>query len=374
VSRELTMPREYNWSVEVQHELPGNMVVNLGYVANRGRGLLATNTISSYPKDLLVPSLAATSQIYMLSPNAGQTPETTITGTTQQMGLLQYQYPYYGRVQVSGLPLGSSNYDAMTTRLEKRFSQGLTLLTNYTFGRLMDDVGGADGQGSKTVQSFDSYHAAWGLSPLDRKHRLNASWTYEFPFGQGRMWMGSPSSMPARVLDKVIGGWQVAGNYSFQTGTPVTLTGSTTSNINNTIKINQTWGSYASSDHNLTPSNYQNDSQVLHSPVDPITATSIRRLDPTKVVGAQIFVSGNLPPNDGKYRNPENHQVDLSLMKNFSFGEKGRYLQIRAEAQNAFNIRGFGTYTSQIGSANYGLITSAGNTPRQIQLSGRINF
>ena len=81
-----------------------------------------------------------------------------------------------------------------------------------------------------------------------------------------------------------------------------------------------------------------------------------------------------MPPNDGKYRNPENQQVDLSLMKNFSFGEKGRYLQIRAEAQNAFNIRGFGTYTSQIGSANYGLITSAGNTPRQIQLSGRINF
>ena len=38
------------------------------------------------------------------------------------MGLLQYQYPYYGRVQVSGLPLGRSMYNAVTTRVEKRFS------------------------------------------------------------------------------------------------------------------------------------------------------------------------------------------------------------------------------------------------------------
>src|SRR5262249_24898776 len=238
VSRELRMPREYNWSAEVQHQLPGNMVVNLGYVANRGLGLLATNTISSYPKNLLIPSLAANSQIYMASPNAGQTLETTITGPTQQMGLLQYQYPFYGRVQVSGLPLGRSTFHAMTVRLERRFSKGLSVLSNYTFGKLMDDVGGADGQGAKTVQSFDSYRAAWGLSPLDRTHRLNLAWTYEFPFGKGRKWMGSPSGFAGRIADRVVGGWSVAGNYAWATGTPVTLTGSTTSNINNTIKIN----------------------------------------------------------------------------------------------------------------------------------------
>src|SRR5262249_1097273 len=143
------------------------------------------NTISSYPKNLLIPSLAANSQIFVASPNSGQTLETTITGSTQQMGLLQYQYPYYGRVQVSGLPLGRSNYDAMIVRLERRFSKGLSVLSNYTFGRLTDDVGGADGQGAKTVQSFDPYNAAWGLSPLDRKHHLNLAWTYELPFGKG---------------------------------------------------------------------------------------------------------------------------------------------------------------------------------------------
>ena len=261
----------------------------------------------------------------------------------------------------------------MTMRLERRFSKGLSILGNYTFGKLMDDVGGADGQGTKTVQSFDSYRAAWGLSPLDRTHRINLAWTYELPFGKGRALLGGTSGTFGTVLDKVVGGWAIAGNYAVATGTPVTLTGSTTSNINNTIKINQTWGSYATSDHNLTSTSFLDNKQVLYSPVDPVTSASIRRLDPTKVVGARVFVSGNLPPNDGAYRNPANHQWDLSLMKNFRFLES-RVLQIRGEAQNAFNIRGFGPYNSQIGNVYYGLITAAGNQSRQIQLSARINF
>jgi hypothetical protein len=309
----------------------------------------------------------------MPSPTAGQTLETTITGTTQQMGLLQYDYPYYGRVQVSGLPLGRSQYHAVSARVERRFSQGVSVLANYTFGRLMDDVGGADGQGAKTVQSFDSYEAAWGLSPLDRKHRANLSYVVEFPFGVGRKWMNSPSGFAGRLLEGVIGGWQVAGNYQFYTGTPITLTGSTTSNINNTIKINQTWGSYASDDRNLTPGNFKNPEQALVSPVTPITSSTIRRLDPNKVVGARVFVSGNLPPNLDEYRNPAFQQWDLSLMKNFPLGGV-RYLQFRAEAQNVLNLRGLGPYNSQIGNVNYGLITTAGNIPRQIQLSARVMF
>jgi hypothetical protein len=95
-----------------------------------------------------------------------------------------------------------------------------------------------------------------------------------------------------------------------------------------------------------------------------------------------LFVLGNLPPNDSAYRNPSLYQMDMSLMKNFYFKE-GRYLQIRAEAQNAFNIRGLGIYGASIGTNQYGLITpnvTVNNPsglylqPRQIQLSARINF
>ncbi len=373
VSASLHMPREYDWSLNVQRQLPLKIIAEVGYVANRGLGLLATDTISHYPAELLQPKYAAMMQQFMPSPNAGQTLETTITGTTQQLGLLEYQYPFYGRVQVAGINEGRSSYRALTMRVERRFGSGFSALLNYTRSRLMDDVGGPDGQGGKTVQSVDSYRKAWSLSPLDRTNRLNLASTLEIPFGKGRRWLQNPSGFAGKALDRAVGGWQLAGNWAYTGGNPVILTGSTTSNINNTIKVNQTWGSYASSDHNLTPSNYTGDNQVLYSPITPITASSIRRFDPTKVVGAQAFVSGNLPPTDGNYRNPSFYQMDLSLMKNFTIRE-GWIFQFRAEAQNALNIRGFGAYNTSIGAANYGLITTAGNTPRQIQLSARINF
>jgi hypothetical protein len=61
-------------------------------------------------------------------------------------------------------------------------------------------------------------------------------------------------------------------------------------------------------------------------------------------------------------------------MKNFYILSEKRYLQVRAEAQNAFNIRGFGTYNNDLGTAYFGLITNAGNSPRAIQLSARFIF
>ena len=373
VSRDLRMPREYTWSISVQRELPLKTVVEVGYSGNRGLGLIATDTISHYPAELLVPKYSAVMQQFMLSPNAGQTLETTITGTKQQLGLLEYDYPYYGRVQVSGINEGRSMYHSLNTRVERRFNRGASLLMNYTYSRLQDDVGGADGQGGKTVQSVDSFRAAWGLSPLDRTHRLNLVFTLEFPFGKGRKWLGSPSGIGEAILDKVVGGWQLSGIYRYTSGTPITLTGSTNSNINNTIKVNQTWGSYATSDHNLISSNFTDFSQLLTSTITPVTSSTVRFLDPTKVKSAQSFVSGNLPPNDPAYRNPSFYQMDISLMKNFYFMET-RYVQFRAEAQNVFNIRGLGNIQSQIGNTYYGLITTAGNTERLIQLSLRVNF
>ena len=84
------------------------------------------------------------------------------------------------------------------------------------------------------------------------------------------------------------------------------MTGSTTSNINNTIKINQTWGSYASDDHNLTPANYhERFAGAAFAGRSDYGDRRIRRLDPTKVVGARIFVSGNLPPNATNIATPK---------------------------------------------------------------------
>ena len=76
--------------------------------------------------------------------------------------------------------------------------------------------------------------------------------------------MGKPGNFAMKVIDGVVGGWTLAGNFSYRSGNPITLTGSSASNVNNgVIKVNQTWGSYASSDHNLISPSFQNFNQVL---------------------------------------------------------------------------------------------------------------
>jgi hypothetical protein len=103
-------------------------------------------------------------------------------------------------------------------------------------------------------------------------------------------------------------------------------------------------------------------------------AQGISRFAANKMITAQNYVAGNLPAVDPSLRNPTFTQTDLSIMKNFYVHSEKRYLQIRAEGQNAFNIRGYGTYNNTLGNAFFGEITNAGNTPRQIQMSARFIF
>ncbi len=95
----------------------------------------------------------------------------------------------------------------------------------------------------------------------------------------------------------------------------------------------------------------------------------------TNVTDARKFEYGTLPPVIGSFRQPSNTNYNISLMKAFRFSaEKNRYLQFRMEGNNIFNIRGFGNYNTTIGTADFGLITSPGNTERKIQMSARIVF
>jgi len=102
----------------------------------------------------------------------------------------------------------------------------------------------------------------------------------------------------------------------------------------------------------------------------------LRRFDTSKVTDARAFTYGNLPPVFGNIRNPGNSKTDFSLMKKFPIGSEGsRYFQLRLEAHNAFNQRGWGSYNTTIGSPYFGLIQSAGPYgPRLMQISGRLFF
>jgi hypothetical protein len=354
-----------------------------GWSGNRGLGLLAPENISMYPASLFTPAYSGAMTTSMASPNAGQTLSTSTVGPTMLAGILEYPYPQYGTVTVLGTNAGSSTFNALNFRLEHRMSHGLTFLLNYTYSHALDDVGGpeassgsgqdAEGLNGKRNQSIYPFQSTWGLSAADQPNRLVLTFLYQLPFGQGRHWMGSPSTTPEKIADRIAGGWQFAGNYTYVSGTPVQWWGTTNINTNNTILVETTYGSYATSNHNLGNPAYTGDSGSLVGPAqDPSKFTS--RFNAANMVTAQNFVAGNLPFDDPSLRNPSFYQMDLSLMKNFYVGSEKRYFQVRAEAQNAFNIRGFGPYNNDLGTSLFGLITNAGNSPRAIQLSARFVF
>lgn len=384
-NQNMHMPREYTWMVGAERQLGAGFVLEGNYSGNRGIGLLAPNLVSHYPASLFTPAYGPYMDTQVTSPNAGQTQTNTITGPTQPLGILEFPYPQYGPVNVLGSNLGASTYHSLNVRLEHRMSHGLMFLLNYTYSHLLDDVGGPEadttggtnvtGAGGKMPQSIATFQSTWGLSANDQPHRLILTYVYQLPFGKGRQWLGHPQGVGQKILDNVAGGWQFSGNSVWVSGTPVVLWSSNTININNDIEVEDIYGSYASSNHNLSNPNFTGNNQVLVSPETPITSATVGRFNNSAIIGAQRFVSGNLPPVSSDIRNPPFYQTDLSIMKNFYLGaEQKRYLQIRGEGQNAFNIRGFGAYNNEFGLPTFGLIQGAGNSPRSIQLSARIIF
>ncbi len=385
-SRNSHQPHEEDWHLGVQRQLPNQFLIEADYSGSRGLGLLAPNLISRFPKPLFTPSNQTALTTLVTSPTAGQTPTDSVVGPQQELAYLYFLMPYYGTVNVLGSNLGSSYYNAMNIRLERRYAQGLTLLLNYTLSRSTDNVGGPEanngcicggGVGFKKPQSVDTVASVYGLSALDETHRLALTYSYELPLGRGKHWLGNPQgSMGKTLLDYAVGGWEFSGVSLYRSGRPLFLDNNNT-NVNNNVRAEYTAGSWTSSDHNLNNSGYGSDTTVLYGPRQPLPAPDVagsRRFDPSKVITAQSFTYGTLPADYGAIRQPSNFNTDLSLMKRFMLPGEGHFLQIRGEASNAFNIRGFGSYGTTVGADNFGIIQSAGNVERRMQISARLVF
>jgi hypothetical protein len=217
------------------------------------------------------------------------------------------------------------------------------------------------------------------VSPIDHTHRLVFAGNVDLPFGRGRRWLGHPNGYGGKFIDGVAGGWQLAGIYTWVSGAPVVLSFANGQTNNGTGHIINTWGSWTSSDQNLSSSSFSNNNAVFVETGNVTTNPSVSRFNSGAVTDAQPFVYGNLNPIEPGIREPGTFNTDLSLMKDFPFSTEGkRFLQLRVEASNAWNQRGFPTYSATVGSPGFGLLVADPNNPwrqpRIVQLSGRIVF
>lgn len=177
VPKDSPLPYILQWNFNLQQELPGKFVLQLGYTGSGGRKLYYTQNINQ-------PTPAA--------------------------GAIDPRRPIQG---FSGIflwaPVFKSSYNAFTTQIDRRFANGFSLLASYTYGHSIDDGPSNAESNDPAPQDSRNLRANRGNSSFDIRHRFVTSYVWELPFGRA---------------NRFGRGWQLAGITSWQGGLPFTPT------------------------------------------------------------------------------------------------------------------------------------------------------
>jgi hypothetical protein len=254
--------------------------------------------------------------------------------------------------------IGRSNYHSFTVSVNKRMSKGLQFLFSYNHAKNLTNVGGFNPtsfQGEGGNQTTDYYHLDYdyGPVPFTRNHRLIANFLYE---------ISSHSSN--RLVNQMVGGWEVAGRMMFQTGPYLSVTapgadpGGT--NFSNTAN-----GGDLRADRVAGVSIYP-ENKSINQWVNPaafaLPADNIGRFG-SSAVGAVV--------------GPGTQVVSLSVYRSLRYKERLTF-RIGVSAANLFNHPNYGVPDLGVGNASYGTIRSLQSAedsgPRAIQFGSRLTF
>jgi len=329
------------WNLTVQREPWANWLFEAAWVGNHGARL----TMSGRPLNILDNRyLSWGTQLLQQIPNPFYGIITTGSLATRTITVRQLLLPHPQFTSVSGgsAYLGNSIYHAFTLKVEKRFSQGFSLLAAYAASKLIDDLQatGRPGAVSGTaVQDWQNLRAERSRSYQDLPQRLVITALWEIPY--------QPAS---RALRAIAGGWQLNGISTIHSGRSIALS-ATISNGGN--RPNAVPGVRSKpSDQSLN--HWFNIAAFAQPPA---------------------FTYGNVSRTLPDIHGPRFYNLDASLFKTFPISEQVK-LQFRAEAFNLTNTPSFEVPDGRLASATFGMVTAT-MTPartREIQLVLRLTF
>lgn len=363
------------WNVVISRELAKTVVLDVAYSGAHGvrlpyRGI----NLNQIPQSMIdfaranfaqakdVNGVAATSINQFFTQSVANpffglitNPNSTLRNATVTRLQLLKPFPQYDNPQLFNPHIGASKYNSLQVRLQKRFSDGLTGNVSYVWGKLMDigRNGNNNSVGGATIEDAYDLQGEYALSNFDVPHRLQASFSYELPFGKRKKFGSDWNSFTNGLL----GGWQVSGTVTRQSGTPVSLSANGIGLGFATRRPDRISGdaSFDDAASRARAGDTWFNTALFKQPAD--------------------FTLGNGARNFSDLRRDGYRNADLSLLKNFYFFEARHKIQLRAEFINAFNLVVFGTPGSNVSDqANFGRITTQGNTPRNIQLVLRYTF
>jgi hypothetical protein len=316
-----------NWNATVEYQFSPNNVVKVMYQGSAGVHLIESWNINVFPNDF----------------GAGNP-----TLQNQALAATQNYLPYtqFGNINYMS-NTGHSTWHAGTIQFQKRYSQGLVLNTFYTMSKALDDCDSDSGTCSG-VAPVTNRNLNKGRAGYDRKNVFVANLTYELPIGKGRHFINHN-----RILDYLIGGYELAWVQSIESGNPFGF-------------------SYTNSPYNYYPGKIGNY-------VPNLTCSGISMPEfglGNKIGGARfnqalenpvLDVNCFAPPapftigNAGRniVTGPGIFYSQVSAKKNFTFKERWN-LQLRFDFQNPFHNWGFNNPTNQVDFKNpqlFGKIT-----------------
>jgi hypothetical protein len=362
------------WNFGISRQLSRSMVFDATYYGSRGVHL----PIPTMELNQINSAYLANGGAWLTEKVANPYYEQVATGllslpTVPRMQLLK-PYPQYANPSTANAfggslgyyrpPVGDSVYHAATFKLDRRFSQGLSLSAHYTISKLIDIGGVGNGAAytdSSALRDIYNIRLERSVSAWDIPQRLVINYAYELPFGKGKPFLNGNA-----FLDKVLGGWTVFSVHTFESGRPIAVGGPDLSRL----------AGAGPARANVVPG------QVAKIPVDQARENA-RSWDPTCNCTKPWFNTAAFTtapeytiPNGPRYlpdvRTDTVKNWDMSVTKKFAVRENVNVV-LSGNFFNFLNQVYFGAPNGTVNSTTFGS-TGVASAPRRIELGAKISF
>jgi hypothetical protein len=371
-------PQEYAWGISIQRQIGSSWVATAEYTGTRGIHMVQTlaNGGRNFSFTDVSPQFYSLgSALYDAVPNPFYGQSATFSGEpTIPLWNLLSSMPQYSNAGFSQATVGYMKANYLNLQIQSRAYHGLALQASYNIRKTLTtsttkDVRDSGPLASSVIlQEPNNLRELYGVATYEVPQGLLLNYSYELPVGRGKHFLASSSDFAGKVLDKVIGGWGIAGITNFWPhGTPVLVpdvpNGNGAPGEAVRYSIN---GKYKNAGFSPSCGLLNDDVFTSQSPC--------KYFNPAAFVRTPDYSLGNTPLMFSNVRNPGGFTTDGTVFKNFYFdGEHNRYLNIRLEAYNIFNHPNYGSLNNNPADVGFGGVNGkSGN--RVMQIGVRIVF